>query len=133
VADASTVAPAVVAVDPASSNSTADLFSAETLQLTDAVLANLTDLDLTNISFFAFQNETNEPTIAKRAAAACKTYPGDTLWPWKIVWDIFDVLLGGALTQTVPFASVCYDDFGDYDAAKCAFITNNWSNDSYIQ
>ncbi|KAI5867229.1 FAD-binding domain-containing protein [Durotheca rogersii] len=127
-----TVAPAIASVDARDSNSTAALFEGETLQLTDAVIANLTDLELSNVSLFSFQSESSpEETLSKQSLfGKCKTYPGDPLWPAKPVWKLFDVLLGGALIETVPYASACYDSFGNYDKAKCDFITNNWINAS---
>lgn len=109
-----------------------NLFNYETLQFTDTVLANLTALELSNISAFAFANNSTGQT--KRAASGtCKTYPGDLLWPSTVLWDIFDLLLGGALIKTVPIASPCYDDYGDYDEAQCEWLTNNWANYSYFQ
>lgn len=109
------------------------LFPEESFQLTDEVLANLTSLELSNITLFDFSDESDE-TVAKRGLLdGCKTYPGDLLWPSKIVWKVFDLLLGGALIKTVPFASPCYRDFNNYDAAKCAHITANWVNNSYMQ
>ncbi|KAI0118572.1 FAD-binding domain-containing protein [Hypoxylon sp. NC0597] len=127
-ANESTVAPAVASVDAKESNSTADLFEGETLQLTDAVIANLTDLELSNITLFSFQNESSSAeTIAKRAIpGVCKTYPDDPYWPFQSTWALFNVLLGGALIKTVPYASPCYDSFGDRNASRCDFITNNW-------
>lgn len=106
------------------------LFAAETLQLTDDVLANLTSLQLSNVSLFSF--DTNMAAKRNRSSSGCKTYPGDLLWPTSLVWDVFDLVLGGALIKTKPFASSCYDDFGNYNAAQCATVTNNWSNDSYL-
>lgn len=136
--DLSALSPAATEVDLFSSNATADLFPAEAIQLTDEVLANLTSyLGLSDVSLFSFQNDSDEAVAAaalrKRARGQCKTYPGDLLWPAQIIWDIFDILLGGALTKTVPFASVCYDGFGNKDPAKCAVITSNWVNNSYLQ
>jgi len=136
-ADEATVAPAVAQVDPTSSNSTAPLSSAETIQLTDAVLANLTNLDLSNISLFGFGDDT-AGAVAKRSNCAtakcdCKTYPGDLLWPAPIIWKVFDLLLGGALIKTVPYASPCYSDFKNKNTAKCDLITANWVNNSYMQ
>ncbi|KAL1845367.1 hypothetical protein VTK73DRAFT_619 [Phialemonium thermophilum] len=129
-ADNKTVAPAAEPVSPDATNASAPLLPAETVQLTDSVLANLTDLQLSNISLFSFDNGS---AVAKRSLfSGCKTYPGDLLWPSQIVWDVFNLLLGGALIKTVPFASPCYQDFHNYDAAKCAYLTNNWSNYSYM-
>ncbi|KAI1376436.1 FAD binding domain protein [Hypoxylon crocopeplum] len=131
-ANESTVAPAVASVDGQDSNSTADLFKGETLQLTDAVLANLTDLELSNVTLFSFQNESDSTeTLSKRTLfGKCKTYPGDFFWPSEPTWKLFNLLLGGALIKTVPYAAPCYDSFGNYDAAKCGFISSNWINAS---
>lgn len=132
-ADESTIAAASSTVDVNASNSTAELFASETLQLTDAVLANLTGLDLSNVSLFSFDSlETGE--LARRAIfGKCKTYPGDLAWPSKPVWKLFDILLGGALIETVPYAAPCYDEFGNFDPARCDFITTNWVNGSIFQ
>ncbi|KAI1084178.1 FAD-binding domain-containing protein [Whalleya microplaca] len=131
VANESTVAPAVANVDAHASNSTADLFAEETLQLTDSVIANLTDLALSNITLFTFLNESRPEVLDKRIFfSKCKTSPGDYLWPSTLTWKLFDLLLGGALIETVPYAAACYNVFGNYDLAKCNFITNNWINAS---
>ncbi|KAK1717919.1 FAD binding domain-containing protein [Colletotrichum lupini] len=128
-ADASTVAPAAEVADVSIASTSAGLSEGEKLQLTDAVLANLTALQLSNISLFGFEDGSS---AKKRSLfGRCKTYPGDLLYPIGLVWDIFNLLLGGALTKTIPEASVCYDDFGNYDQAKCDFLTANWVNGSY--
>jgi hypothetical protein len=125
-----TVAPAVAEVDPNSSDAVLEYFNDETLQLTDDILANLTDLQLSNVSLFAFDTT----DLSKRGLRdGCKTYPGDLLWPSTVTWKVLDLLLGGALIKTIPYASPCYDDYGNYDAAKCDFLTSNWSNNSYLQ
>ncbi|KAI0883298.1 FAD-binding domain-containing protein [Annulohypoxylon maeteangense] len=131
-ANESTVAPAVAIVDAKESNSTANLFDGETQQLTDAVIANLTDLELSNIALFSFQNESSlNETLAKRTVPGiCKTYPDDPFWPFSSTWHLFDILLGGGLIKTVPYASSCYSSFKDYNSTKCEFITNNWINAS---
>ncbi|KAJ0383473.1 hypothetical protein COL922a_010418 [Colletotrichum nupharicola] len=103
-ANESTVAPAAEAL-------TGDLLKEETVQLTDAVLTNLTDLSLSNVSLFDFDTTS---TGEKRSGSVrtfnkCKTYPGDLLWP-------------------IPIGASCYDDFGNYDAARCEHITNEWTN-----
>lgn len=122
-ANESTVAPAAEVL-------TGDLLNEESVQLTDAVLTNLTDLSLSNISLFDFGT-----TVAgkKRSAAArtfnkCKTYPGDLLWPSKAVWGVFNLLTGFAVSETVPIGASCYDEFGNYDAARCEYITKEWTN-----
>ncbi|KAI1391408.1 FAD-binding domain-containing protein [Hypoxylon trugodes] len=131
-ADESTIAPAVAKVGAQESNATADLFEGETLQLTDAVLANLTNLQLSNVTLFSFpDNSTTTEALAKRTSlGGCKTYPTDPYWPFPTTWALLNFLLGGALIQTVPYAASCYDSFGNYNATKCAFITNNWINAS---
>ncbi|KAB5532765.1 FAD binding domain-containing protein [Coniochaeta sp. 2T2.1] len=129
-ANETTVAPALDVVSADASDAPVDLFPAETAQLTDDVLANLTSLQLSNISLFGF--DAPETGNAKRAFSKCKTYPGDFLWPIDLVWTVFDLLTGGALIKTKPFASPCYNNFGNYNAAKCANIDANWSNNSYL-
>ncbi|RSL92776.1 hypothetical protein CEP52_013623 [Fusarium oligoseptatum] len=98
------------------------------LQLTDAVLANLTDLELDHIELFQFADETE--ALDKRALSAlakCKSMPGDLLWPGKLVWKVFDLLTGGALIKTVPFGAVCFPG-EHYDADECSRIVDNWTN-----
>ncbi|GAW26102.1 putative FAD binding domain-containing protein [Rosellinia necatrix] len=128
-ADASTVAPAYALFDASSSNSTADLFPGETRQLTHDVLANLTNMSLTNSGLFAFPNL----TAPIRSPESCKNFPGDSvMFPGTITTAVFDLLLGGSLIRTKPFASPCFPDYKNQDSAKCAEITRNWFNDSYI-
>ncbi|KAH7008310.1 hypothetical protein EDB80DRAFT_433821 [Ilyonectria destructans] len=132
-ADDAVIAPAAEEMMSSSSNATAALFNDETIQLTDAVLANLTDLELSHIDLFQFDDD-SEGTVKRRSAFGnCKTAPGDALFPSSSVWKVFSLLTGGAVQKTVPFASVCYHNFGNYDAAECAYISNNWYNGSYIQ
>lgn len=96
------------------------------------MLANLTTLRLSEVALFGFDD--NSTATSKRSSSAkCKTYPGDALWPSAGVWDVFDLLLGGSLIKTVPIASPCYDDYGNYDEARCTWLTENWSNYSYFQ
>ncbi|KAH8168573.1 FAD binding domain-containing protein [Sarocladium implicatum] len=96
----------------------------EALQLTDEVLANLTDLELSHIELFGFDDE--ETAEIEKRANKCKTYPGDLLYPSKAAWKVFDLLTGGRLIKTVPYASVCYE--GErYDADKCQFLLDNWN------
>ncbi|KAI1498800.1 FAD binding domain-containing protein [Biscogniauxia marginata] len=130
-ADESTIAPAFAVLDVGSSNATADLFPGESHQLTDDVVANLTGLGLTNMILFAFP----DPTVVANGSIIghCKTFPGDdVVFPGFITSRVFNLLLGGSLLQTKPLASPCYSDYGNQDADKCAEITADWSNDSYI-
>lgn len=100
--------------------------------MTDAVIANLTALDLSNITLFGFPTDSSNNS-ERSTSATCKTYPGDQRWPSTPVWKVFDLLLGGALIKTVPVASPCYHDYDNYDEARCTWLTNNWDNDSYFQ
>jgi hypothetical protein len=114
-----------------SSNSTAagaSLFPAETLQLTDAVLANLSTTIQNQTQLFAFGNNAS----ASASVKSCKVFPGDILWPSKSTWELFDLLLGGALVKTVPLAASCYSSWPEYDAAECEAVTSNWTN-PYMQ
>ncbi|OTB02155.1 hypothetical protein M426DRAFT_24914 [Hypoxylon sp. CI-4A] len=131
VVDGQVITPAFVAVNASSSNATAELFPGETHQLTDAVLANLTGLGLTNIILFAF----GDPATAANESiiGPCKTFPGEfVVFPGAITDRVFDLLLGGTLIQTKPFASPCYSDYGNQDDTRCAEITSHWSDDSTI-
>lgn len=129
-ATTTSIAPAQQTVS-ADSNSSVPLNAAETVQLTTEVLQNLTtQLNDTTVSYFNFGNDTT--TTTKRSATGCKVFPGDRAWPVDILWDIFDLLLGGRLIKTVPSASSCYSAWGDQDAAKCAYVNSEWT-DSHFQ
>ena len=114
--DDSILAPAVSSVNTEASDAAVELFPGEVLQLTDAVIANLTSLDLSNIDLFSFEDSPSATVVRrKRTAIAkqkCKTYPGDILWPSTFVWKLFDILLGGALIKTIPYA--VSQDFREY-------------------
>jgi hypothetical protein len=123
-------------VPPAADKVTGDLLPAEELQLTDDLLASLTDAELTNITYFQFDDD--EPiqtrrSLGRRFFGKCKTYPGDLLWPVPVAWKVFDLLLGGALIKTVPIGSPCYDSgLGTSDDAACTALNAKWS-DSMVQ
>ncbi|KAG8169471.1 hypothetical protein KVR01_000216 [Diaporthe batatas] len=94
--------------------------------LTDAVLASLTEKGISNVSLFEFASG-GKPQ--KRAARGqCKTAPGDFLWPGRTIWELFNLLTGGAIIQNVPLASVCYTSWGNYDARECARVTEQWAD-----
>jgi hypothetical protein len=126
---------ALVAAQSVSSNSTtagAHLFPAETLQLTDAVLANLSSAIKNQTQLFAFGNNASvSANLTPRGVKFCKVFPDDILWPSKWTWELFDLLLGGALVKTVPLAASCYSAWPEYDAAECEAVTSNWTN-SYM-
>lgn len=126
----------LVAAQSVSSNSTsagAPLFPAETLQLTDAVLANISFTIQTQTQLFAFgNNASGSANLTARGVKFCKVFPDDILWPSKRTWELLDMLLGGALVKTVPLAASCYSAWPEYDAAECEAVTSNWTN-SYMQ
>lgn len=102
--------------------------------LTDAVVANLTALGLSDIDLFTFDDDVagiETAGLRKRSSIArvgdCKVFPGDREWPSRLTWTVFDVLTGGALIETVPIGAVCYKNSGVYDAQKCQNVINNWS------
>lgn len=95
--------------------------------MTDAVLANLTDLNLSDIELFYFADT---KTSSKRHAVSdpkCKIFPGDKTFPNKVIWKVLDLLTGGALISTVPLGSACYKG-EHYDEKKCEFLKDNWHN-----
>ena len=84
----------------------------------------MTDLELSHIELFGFDDE--DSSDVEKRSNKCKTYPGDLLYPTKAVWKVFDLLTGGRLIKTIPYASVCYE--GDlYDESKCQFLLDNWN------
>lgn len=116
------VSPAIAIVPGAG----VDLFQWESLQLTRPLLANLTTLNLTDVALFDF------PTSNSASKKQCKVFPGDADWPSPITWKVLDILTGGALIKTVPLAAPCYSDWPEYNPAKCASITSQWS-DPHLQ
>jgi hypothetical protein len=82
-------------------------------------------------SLFEFGDNSNSTLSARthraRRSQRCKTMPGDLLYPGKLVWGIFDLLLGGALEKIVPIGSPCYknSEYNNYDAAKCAHLVKD--------
>jgi hypothetical protein len=106
------------------------LFPQERVQLTEGVLADVaaTLQNNTVASMFAFaSNSSSNSTVTKRSVHhSCKLMPGDSRWPLALIWDVFDLLLGGSLIKTVPLASYCYPEWPQYNAAKCASITADW-------
>ncbi|VBB76586.1 Putative protein similar of AD/FMN-containing dehydrogenases of Aspergillus oryzae [Podospora comata] len=104
----------------------------EVLLLTDAVLANLTALDLSDINLFTFDEEVSSVTTKRSFSRGfqvgdCKVFPGDRAWPSRLSWTVFNLLTGGALIETVPIGAVCYPNSGVYNAAKCQYVLANWA------
>lgn len=118
---------------PVTSPAGAPLQSAEKLQLTNAVIQRLSADEAVSeyVEYFAFDDSSavSDERMQRATSAPCKTFPGDSEWPRETVWDIFNVLLGGALIPTKPAAASCYDSkWGKKDAAKCADVTSNFTN-----
>ncbi|KAI1381268.1 FAD-binding domain-containing protein [Hypoxylon crocopeplum] len=122
------VAPAVETVDPDAASSGVDYFPFESSQLTTDVIANLTNYNLSDVDLFTFSDDA---AVEKRTSRVCKTYPGDRAWPARPIWDLLNILLGGALIQGVPAAAPCYSNWPQYDETKCASITSQWQTPQY--
>lgn len=127
------VAPAAETVAPDATPANVALFEVETVQLTDAVVADIqNNPELAEYaSLFEFEDSSNSTLSARtrraRRSLRCKTMPGDALYPSSLVWGIFDLLLGGALEKIVPIGSPCYkkSEYNNYNAAKCASLVAN--------
>ncbi|KAF2204847.1 FAD binding domain-containing protein [Delitschia confertaspora ATCC 74209] len=134
----SSIEPAAATVAATDTDARVELFKFETVQLTDEVFENLNSSNNADVAqyahLFAFDGTNgNRVTTKQRRAGSCKSAPGDPSWPSKSVWNVFNLLLGGALSPIIPVASPCYPDstYNDYDAAKCATVTNNWASESF--
>ncbi|KAF9889854.1 hypothetical protein FE257_006944 [Aspergillus nanangensis] len=132
-AAAASSASVIVAATPVPSSSTdadAPLFSSETLQLTDEVIADLTPVLQNNTDLFDFGGEVSSSELSARCISCiskCKVFPGDVLWPATWVWSLFDRLLGGRLVKTVPLAASCYSSWPEYDPEQCQVVSDNWT------
>lgn len=103
-----------------------DYFGYETAQLTSEVIANLTDLHLSNISLFDFATSCSS-SQAKRSAPSCRAFPGSDDWPSDVVWKVFDLLLGGALIKGTPLAAPCFNSWPELrDEETCEYIKERW-------
>ena len=119
----SVVAPAETTV----SNTLVTLLPAEALQFTDSVFDRIANDNATSNFADVFAFESNS-TLNGRRLSNCKTYPGDNLWPSKLVWNIFDLLLGRRLLTTEPIASPCYDSkWGSKNLAECNALVNRFT------
>lgn len=137
VSAAAEVQPAATTVPATDTEANVNLFQAETVQLTPEVVADLETSDNDTLReyahLFAFEG-TGEPASSRiRRAGACKAASGTSSWPIKIVWDIFDLLVGGALSPIIPKASPCYQNspYNNYNAAKCAAVNTGWSTEAF--
>ena len=109
-----------------STDSGYDYFGSETSQLTSDVIANLTDLTLSNISLFDFASTTSGSTD-KRSTPSCRAYPGSHDWPSDKAWKVLDLLVGRALIKSVPLAAPCFNSWPKVrDEETCAYIKAHW-------
>jgi hypothetical protein len=124
------VAPAAETVAP-DSVANVQLFDSEIVQLTDDAISLLRSDPVTAeyASLFEFEDPKNFTTKTHpRRSLRCKTMPGDPTYPSKLVWGLFDQLLGGALEKIVPIGSVCYknSEYNNYDTERCDHIIKNF-------
>lgn len=127
------VAPAAETITTVQTPANVPLFEAETVQLTDDVVADLQSNPEVAKYASLFEFGDANSTVAARARRArralrCKTMPGDALYPNKLVWSLTDLLLGGALEPIIPIGSPCYPDseYNNYDAERCAYLVKNF-------
>ena len=131
------VAPAAETVATDATPANVDLFDVEAVQLTDNVVADIqSNPDIAQFaSLFEFEDSANSTLSARsrrvRRTQRCKTMPGDALYPSKLAWSVFDLLLGGALEKIIPIGSPCYkkSEYNNYDAAKCAALVASISDE----
>ncbi|KAI0174399.1 hypothetical protein BJ166DRAFT_561931 [Pestalotiopsis sp. NC0098] len=83
-------------------------------------VANATDV----YGFWGAGDERSTNTSSPK----CKFMPGDAEWPSNSQWQDFNSSLGGALIQGFPTAAVCYPDWPQYDEARCAEVTQLWTD-----
>lgn len=124
------IAPVAEIVTRTSTPANVPLFELETVQLTDDGVTKLQSNK--NVAEYAslFEFGDTNSTATRRACSTqrCKTMPGDALYPSKVVWEVFDLLSGGALEPIVPIGSPCYPDsaYNNYDAEKCAYLVKHF-------
>ena len=68
-------------------------------------------------------------------SSQCKCSPVDPCWPSTAQWSSLNQTVGGRLIRVIPPAAVCYPSFNGIptaDPAKCAEITEQWSNSTWM-
>lgn len=50
------------------------------------------------------------------------------MWPSDGLWELLNILTGGALIKTVPLGAPCYTNSEYYDAATCEYLLDNWES-----
>lgn len=104
-----------------------DYFGYETIQLTPGAIANLSSQNPNATDVYGFWGAGTGRTT-NTSSPNCKLMPGDAEWPSDSQWQDFNNSLGGALIQGVPTAAVCYPDWPQYDEARCAEVTELWTD-----
>jgi hypothetical protein len=102
----------------------ANLFPFETVQLQESDLAALPAKYAPLLAFSTHLLPKN---------ATCKVFPGDAAWPNNGVWAFLNsTTSNGGLIKTIPIAAPCYagSPYNVFNADKCTYITNQWSNSS---
>ncbi|KAL5334136.1 hypothetical protein BJX70DRAFT_391680 [Aspergillus crustosus] len=92
-----------------------EYFGFETVQLLETDLQKLNESDA---ALFSFNSTNSETELSERSLSLCKVFPGNLLWPSKIIWGLLVLVTGGTLVKGAPRASTCYSG-PDYDAADC--------------
>lgn len=100
-------------------------------QLTDSSLTTLhNQTPNSDTSFLDFADSPSQ-LVSRRSLlpqSACKTFPGDPLWPSPGIWSLFNLTLSGALIKTVPLAAPCYTNTGIYSPSACKTVRESWSD-----
>jgi hypothetical protein len=67
----------------------------------------------------------------------CKCYSDNECWPSKAKWNALNTTVDGALKTALPPAASCHRSVAGvpgstYDAATCAKVTENWTNEQFL-
>lgn len=127
------ITPAAETITSTSTPANVPLFENEAVQLTNDVVAELqSNKEVAEYAaLFEFGDTNSKATRQALSTQRCKTMPGDALYPNKAVWQIFDLLSGGALEPIVPIGSPCYPNsaYNNYDAERCAYLVNKFDTE----
>ena len=65
------------------------------------------------------------------ALRTCKLTPSDSAWPSVREWAALNSSIGGALLQTNPAASSCYQGNPFHSSIKCKTVNGSWSESAF--